>query len=347
MVQSGTKILMIRFSSLGDVTQALSVPTRLAELGFPSEIHWVTRQDMAPLIQGHPFVTKIWKLDRSSGIPGLFRLIAALRRENFTHIYDAHNNTRSHLISLFLRPPLHITRLFNPPLFIRKPQYRLKRFFLFKFRINLFRKPFSGQRDLLEPLSEWGLSENLPTVPQIYIEPGALKTAKKILQDKNISHDFVVLAPSAAYPLKRWPLTHFKELIALMPEQKFVCLGGKEDHFISELTEGFSDQVLNLSGQTNLQESAAIISLAKYVVSNDTGLLHISEQLGKRTAALMGPAPFGFPSRTETTKIFEIDLPCRPCSKHGQGPCVNPEFQKCLVDIKPDIVAKEIRRGDN
>jgi len=51
----------------------------------------------------------------------------------------------------------------------------------------------------------------------------------------------------------------------------------------------------------------------------------------------MGPAPFGFPSR-ETTKIMQLDLNCRPCSKHGQGPCVNEKYQRCLVDITPEQV---------
>lgn len=333
---------MIRFSSLGDVTQALSVASRLAQMGHPAEVHWVTRKDMAPLIEGHPFVTKIWKLDRSTGLKGLLQLIAALRRENFSHIYDAHNNTRSHLITMFLRPPLALTRIFNPPLYLRKSQKRWKRFLLFRFHINLFEKPFSGQRDLLEPLTQWGLSRDLPAPPQIFVHPPALKIAQKLLAEKNLSSDFIVLAPSAAYPLKRWPLEHFKKLIELLPNEKFVCLGGSQDHFIAELA---GDRAFDFSGRTNLQESAAVISLAKYVVSNDTGLLHISEQLGKKTAALMGPAPFGFPSRRETTTVFELDLVCRPCSKHGQGPCVNPEYQKCLRDIQPESVAQEILRG--
>ncbi len=341
MLQSGRKILLIRFSSLGDITQTLSVPTRLAEL--EGEVHWVTREDMAPLIEGHPFVKKIWKLKKNTGIKGLFLLIWQLKKERFSHIYDAHNNTRSHLISAFLRPPLALSRIFEPPLFIRKSQKRWKRFLLFRFHMNTFEKPFSGQRDLLEPLTEWGLSRDLPPTPQIFIQDTALARAKELLKQKNIS-SFVVLAPSAAYPLKRWPLDHFKKLIQILPDENFVCLGGKEDGFISELEKAAPSRVFNFAGLTSLQESAALISLAQFVVSNDTGLLHISEQLGKRTAALMGPAPFGFPSRRETTKIFELNLPCRPCSKHGQGPCVNPEFQKCLVDIRPEQVAIEVQK---
>jgi ADP-heptose:LPS heptosyltransferase len=100
---------------------------------------------------------------------------------------------------------------------------------------------------------------------------------------------------------------------------------------------------LNLAGKTSLQVSSGVVALSRAVISNDTGLLHVAEQLGKRTIALMGPAPFGFPSRP-TTKIMELNLSCRPCSKHGQGPCVNKEkFHKCLVDITPLQVAEQLR----
>ncbi len=79
MIQSRNKILIIRFSSFGDVTQALSIPSKLAELG-PSEIHWAIRQDLAPLLEGHPHIHKIWKLDRKTGLPGLWQLIRGLQK---------------------------------------------------------------------------------------------------------------------------------------------------------------------------------------------------------------------------------------------------------------------------
>ena len=341
MIQSrAPRILLIRFSSFGDVTQSLSIPTRLSELSPAHgglEVHWVTRKDMAPLLESHPHITKIWTLDKTEGIRGLWALIQDLKKAHFTHIYDAHNNMRSHLISWFLRPPLAVTRWFDPPLFLRKSQKIWKRLLLFRFRINTYEMPFSGQRDLLEPLTQWGLSKELPPAPQIVIAETALAQAKKQISFKS----FIALAPSAAYPLKRWPLEHFKKLIELSADQKFVCLGGPQDIFISDLVKSAPERVLDLSGKTSLSESAAILSLAKGLVTNDTGLLHVAEQLGKKTIALMGPAPFGFPSRP-STKIMELNLPCRPCSKHGQGPCVNTKLQRCLVDIGPEQVSNEM-----
>ncbi len=354
MIQARRKILIIRFSSFGDVTQALSIPSKLAELGeersgssdtavtAAPEIHWAIRQDLAPLLEGHPFIHKVWKLDRKTGLAGLWALIRSLQKERFSHIYDAHNNLRSHVMAWFLRPPLAFTRLFDPPLFVRKSQKRWKRFLLFRFRINTYEKPLSGQRDLLEPLQAWGLTRHSPPAPQLAIHSLALTKVRGLLNGMGVSN-FVALAPSSAFALKRWPLDHFKKLIALNPSETFVCLGGPEDTFINELVVVDPLRVFNLAGRLSLQESSAAVSLCRGLVTNDTGLLHVGEQLGKRTIALMGPAPFGFPSR-ESTRILELDLPCRPCSKHGQGPCVNEKYQRCLVDITPEQVTAEMQR---
>lgn len=326
------KILLIRFSSIGDVTQTLCVATRLSELG---ELHWATRIDMAPLLANHPSITKVWTLDRRDGITGLLRLMQALRKENFTHVYDAHNNMRSNLISFFLR-------VFSSVRFLQKSQKRWKRFLLFNFGKNLYEMPFSGQRDLLEPLTKWGLSIQAPAPPQIF--PGTKELNSIDLELKKVGFDlFVALVPSAAYPLKKWPEEYFKKLIEIMPSTKFVLLGSQHDKFLSNFVSISPDRVVNFAGRLSLMESVALIQRAQAVVANDTGPLHFAEQLGKKTLALMGPAPFGFPSRP-TTRVLELDLSCRPCSKHGQGPCTNEKYQRCLVDITPEQVKIELER---
>lgn len=126
-------------------------------------------------------------------------------------------------------------------------------------------------------------------------------------------------------------------------ELHFVVLGGPEDQFLKELEPIAPDRVICLAGQMDLLESARVVASSQALVANDTGLMHVAEQIGKPCVALMGPAPFGFPCR-ERTIVMELDLACRPCSKHGQGPCVNPEYQKCLRGIPPQDVVKQLRR---
>lgn len=331
------KFLIIRFSSFGDVVQTLSVPAALKKQYPGAEVHWITRKDMAPLLQNHPQIDRIWELDRKKGLKGLIQLCLKMRSEGFTHIYDAHNNMRSRVICWILRP----LGLFGiGPKFIRRSIRRWKRFLLFKFRINTFEMPFSGQRDLLEPLAPWGVSRIAPPSPQIYPSKDSLQKASEALGHFAGS---VALAPSAAFFLKRWPKEYWKELILLCPNQRFVLLGGPEDAFIEDIRDVAPERVLNLAGKCSLQVSAGVVAHSAALISNDTGLLHVAEQLGQRTIALMGPAPFGFPSRA-STRILEIDLKCRPCSKHGQGPCVNKfKYHQCLVDITPAQVATELK----
>lgn len=330
------KILVIRFSSFGDVLQTLSVAGRLGDSLHGAEVHWVTRQEFVPLIESHPRVKKVWSLKKGDGFFALLKLAWQLKKQKYTHIYDAHNNLRSHVLGWVLNGFLGWRMWTGRHKFLRRSIYRWRRFLLFRFRRNLFPKPFSGQFALLEPLAKWGLDISAPAPPQLILNGELSAKTRALIPDG----DFVALAPSAAFELKRWPLTHWRELISLLPEMKFVVLGGPEDIFLRELE--VPGRVFNLAGKLPLFESAQVIARSRALVSNDTGLMHVAEQIGKPCLALMGPAPFGFPSR-EATQVFELNLPCRPCSKHGQGPCINPEFQQCLRGIAPAKVAQGLR----
>lgn len=322
------KFLFIRFSSIGDVTQAVSIAAHIKNHFPHAEIHVLTKQEFAFLFDQNPAVHKVWTLQKTDGFKQILQLSQTLSKENFSHLYDSHNNLRSNIFYFLVRADHKLQRSL----------FRIKRFLLLQFRINLFEKPFSGQRDLLKPLEKWGIPFQLPVAPQIFLKQEAIHEANQILKAAHIEK-FYALVPSAAYELKRWPLSHFEKLIELNPDKKFVVLAGPTDHFTKPLSR--FPNVLNLTGQTSLMTSAALISKSEQVIANDTGLLHFSEQLGKPTIALMGPAPFGFPSRPSTV-ILQKDLACRPCSKHGQGPCRNSEYQACLTTITPHEVQKHL-----
>ncbi len=324
------KVLIIRFSSIGDVTQALSIPGLIKAYLPAAEIHFITREDLSSLAENNPHIARVWKLNRATGFRGLLKIIDDLREENFTYLYDAHNNLRSFLIRRLLRVPKTLVR----------PMHRFKRFLLIRFQKNLFEKPFSGQRDLLKPLEKWNLKFLLPNPPQLFLDSSSRDYADSIFAKYNLKNP-VVLAPSASYELKRWPLEYWNELVKNSPLQTFIVLAGPTDTFTKELN--VHPNVINLTGESNLTQSAALIDRSALLISNDTGLLHFAEQLGKPAIAFMGPAPFGFPSRP-TTLILERALDCRPCSKHGQGPCVNPSFQLCLRDIKPPEVIQKMNQ---
>jgi ADP-heptose:LPS heptosyltransferase len=337
------KTLILRFSSLGDVVQTLSVANNLHEAGH--EVHWAIRIDLAPLIQYHPSVSRVWPLERREGVMGLLNLYGQLRRENFDFVYDAHDSLRSNLIYWGLRIFPTLKQMGKERHFLKRPLQRIRRFIWIKYKKNWLKGPKEAQLQLLSPLKAWGVETSLPQGVQFAIDPKSREIVQAELEKYSLN-DFFVLCPSAAHELKRWPLEHWKKLILALPQIKFALLGGPKDKFLSELVEIDPDRVINFAGRLTLLESAAVIESGKVTITNDTGLMHISEQLRKPTFALMGPAPFGYPSLHQTTtKVFERNLPCRPCSRHGEGPCTNPSYQECLKSIRPLEIVEALKNA--
>lgn len=330
------KFLILRFSSFGDVLQSLSIAGKIQEKNPAAEIHWVTRADFISLLENHPAIQKIHAISRKSSLSDLWSLSKILAEQEYDVIYDAHNNLRSHLLVWFLKAHRMMSGRFSSAIFLRKSQKRWKRFLLFQFRKNYFQMPFSGQRDLLEALQKISYDVTLPAPPQLHLK----KNASLPL---TLPAQFVALAPSSAHQLKRWPIEYWDQLIAKNLHLQFVFLGGKEDLFIEEMHQRHPKNTINCAGQLSMLQSADVVQKSQLLITNDTGPLHLAEQLGHPAFALMGPAPFGFPSRP-STKIFQRDLKCRPCSKHGQKPCHNPFFHQCLRDITVEEIHRELHQ---
>ena len=315
------KLLVIRFSSFGDIVQAIAVPRAFLDAYPGSTIDWLTREDFASLVAEQDSISNVISFSRSDGLGGLIRLAILLSRARYTHIYDAHSNLRSTLLVLILR-----VLSIRSSIAVR-PKSRLRRFLFFKFRMRkVLPQPFRAADSYHRPLSKWGLPSTVPVGPQFRVSVGSIPDLPK---------PFVALAPSAAWEMKRWPVEHWRELIALMPETNFVLLGGPEDTFLTAL-EG--PRVLNLAGRVSLVETSRVIAAAALVISNDTGSLQVADQMERPTIALIGPTAFGYPSHS-TSIYIEKPLWCQPCSKDGRGRCVNDVYKRCLVELLPSLVA--------
>lgn len=328
------KVLIIRFSSFGDIVQCSSVVELIRQRFTSSELHWVTRKDFENLVKLNNGINKVWSLDKKTGFSGLVKLALELRREKFTHIYDAHNNLRSRILKLFLMSTLSF------PSLVTRSKDRWKRILLFNFRINTFPKPFIGIASYMAPLKKWGMTKG--DSPQLVRWTFSQETEKKIdllLSETAGTSRIIALVPSAAWEMKRWPLDHWKKLIQILPHAKFVVLGGKEDLFCQDLADVDPSRVFNLAGKLSLIESCRLVQKSALVISADTGLLHVADVLGVKALSLMGPTAFGF-TISSLIKTMEVDLPCRPCTKDGRGKCSQSVYQLCMVDITPASVAE-------
>lgn len=329
------KFLVIRFSSLGDIVQCLSSAAQIKKVHPNCQVHWAVRSDMSALVSHSADVDQVFELDRRQGFSGLIELALKLRQQKYTHIYDAHSNVRSHLLCWMLRPPL--LSLLSSVQFVRRPKSRLARWLLFKWRVNLFPQPFRGALSYLTPLKPWGIDTSAER--QVLHLAATAKT--EALGDQ--LSKAILLAPSAAWDNKRWPIQHWKQLISLLPDHTFFLLGGPEDTFCQEIAESAPERVTNLAGALNWEESAFCIQQGQALVSGDTGLFHIADLLGKPTVGLIGPSAFGYPSRS-SSEVVEIELKCKPCSKDGRDPCSHAEIKHCMVAITPESVKKSLEK---
>ena len=323
MTREIKKLLIIRFSSIGDIVQAMSVIPSLKE----HEIHWATKTEFSDLVSLSSEVKKVWKVSKREGIIGLISLAIKLRKEGFDIIYDAHSNLRSHILKILMFR-------FNTKFILRKKE-RLKRLLLFKFNKNYLPNPYRGMKSFLAPLKQ---SKIIPN--KIKISCRLNLKSKRI--DSIIKYEsFIALAPSAAWEMKRWPEEKWIELIEKMPNKKFIILGGPHDQFCQTLEELFPDRVQSFAGNSSLIESFYLISKSKFVVSGDTGMIHMADLLDKEGVLLLGPTAFGY-TTGQSIQIVEVDLSCRPCTKDGRGKCHNNIYKRCMQDISVEQVLDKI-----
>lgn len=331
------KILIVRFSSIGDIIQCMSVSGGIKQRFPDSQLHWVTRSDMASLLRIDSRIDRIWEYDRKTGLTYFIKLAFALRKEGFTHVYDAHSNIRSNILKVVF------LATFSRCKWVTRYKNRIKRLMLFQFGVNLFPKPFKAFESFQKPLAKWGI-HHFPQLTHNVSFPWAVEDKVDGLLGEGLvgSSQWIALVPSAAWELKRWPVGYWQQLVRLLPDHKFVVLGGPADTFCEEIRSVAPDRVLNLAGKTSLLESFYVIYRSPYVVSGDTGFLHAADLFDKPGAAIIGPTAFGFTSG-EKMKVMQVDLPCRPCTKDGNVKCKLKEHKKCIMDVRPEWVAEEIK----
>jgi heptosyltransferase-2 len=310
------KALIIRFSSFGDIVQSAFAAKALGKQNYSVDL--ITKDEFRNAFSSGDFgFTNVLGFSKSSTIGNLWRLTGFAAEQDYALIYDAHNNQRSLLFKflLCLRSPKFLFRL------KKRSKFRFKRFLLFKFRINKFPKPFKGAESFLDPLD------------LKIVDSNSLKSESKR----------VLLAPSAAWDLKKWPEDKWIELAReLQSDHEVAFLGGPSDDFIGSLHRAVPGSV-NLAGLLSWSQTISEIKKAKAIISGDTGVLHVADFFGVPSVALMGPSAFGFPSRKSSQVIFK-DLPCQPCSKDGRGECKIKETKKCLTSIEASEVIQKLKK---
>ena len=316
------KILVIRFSSIGDIVLTTPVFRCIKKQLPDAEVHLITKSSFKIVTANNPYIDHFFYLDDD-----LTSVIKELKKQKYDCIVDLHNNTRSYRIKRALRKKTFTINKLN-----------IEKFLLTNLNINIMPAEHITTRSL-DTVASLGVVDDGMGLD--YFIP-----VKDIVKEHDIptSHSagFITIVIGATYNTKKLPVNKLQELCYKI-DHPVILLGGKEDNSDAEMIASVDPvKVYNACGKFNLNESADLVRQSKLVVSHDTGLMHIAAALQKpiisiwgNTTPVFGMYPYyGTSSDKQFDTVEVTGLRCRPCSKIGYQQCPMEHF-KCME--KQDI----------
>lgn len=313
------KILVIRFSSIGDIVLTTPILRCLSQQ-LQAELHFLTKAVYSPLLKLNPHISKIHTIDKSLDV-----IIPVLKACSFDYVIDLHKNIRSKKIVASLRVKTFTLykRSVDRWLLVHMKIDRLK-------GNHIVDRYFSAVHSLNVRNDGKGLDFFLPTTQE---------------QSFDLPNEYVVLVIGSKHKTKDLPV-HLMNSVLKEMDSPVVLIGGKE-HASTANKIVSPNSLYNLVGKTSLLDSAAIINNAKLVISPDTGMLHIAAALTKPLIAIYGStsSSLGFipymPGKEHLYKIVEdSSLACRPCTKMGRDSCPKTHYN-CMNNLNYHTIVEK------
>jgi len=282
---------------------------------FPGcSVHFLTKNNYVPLLQMNMAIDLILSVETDDRK----KQINEIRKEKYDLIIDLQNNLRSRFLTLFINSRVK-----------RYKKNNIKKFLLIITKINLLKNSPRIFQKYLRTIEIYLKNEDYE------FETSELEFDKKPL----IKGDYIVVSPCSRHFTKTYPKEKFVQILNNFSEQKFVLVGANDkiERKICNYIETNTNNVMNYCGKLNFEMLANVIYLSKSVISNDSGVMHFAEVLGKSVFAFFGSSvkEFGFFPNLPESRVFEVkDLKCRPCSHIGKKDCPKKHF-KCMNDIIP------------
>jgi len=314
------KLLIIRFSSIGDIILTTPVIRCVKQQLSGAEIHFLTKQQNLPLLEANPYIDKLYSISEK-----IDEIIPELKKENYDQVIDLHKNFRSKGVILKLQKP---STSFN--------KINIEKWLIVNLKINRLPKIhivdrcFQAVEKLDVKNDNLGLDYFIPSKDQVTIK------------SLPVFHQagFIGWVIGAKFNTKVYPEEKIIEACK-RTDKPIVLLGGLEDAEKGErIKNEVGDTIYNSCGKLNINQSASLIKQAEKIITNDTGLMHIAAAFKKEIISLWGNTipEFGMfpymPGNENQSHIFEVKgLSCRPCSKLGYKKCPKGHF-KCMNELE-------------
>ena len=319
-----TKVLVIRFSSIGDIVLTTPVIRCLKKQLQDAEVHFLTKKSFLPIVQNNPNIDKIYSIEKD-----VAEVVEELKKEKYDFIVDLHHNLRTMQVKRALKaksasfPKLNIEKWLVVNLKINKLP-----------NVHIVDRYFETVKSLGVKNDEAGLDYFIPKQDEI-----DLSSLPQLHRNGYIA--FVI---GAKHYTKQLP-EHKIISICKKINAPIVLLGGPEDsEKAKNIEQAVGVNIYNACGKYNINQSASLIKQAKKVITHDTGLMHIASAFKKDIISVWGNTipEFGmYPYKPGAgSHLMEIKgLSCRPCSKLGFKACPKKHFN-CMEKQDEEQIVK-------
>ncbi len=312
------RILLIRFSSIGDIVLTSPVVRCLA-LQTDAELHFLTKKAYAGILENSPYLHKVHTIKKE-----VTEVLPALKQLDFDYIIDLHKNLRS----LRVRTALSAKTFSFDKLNVQK-------WLLVNLKINRMPEVHIVDR-YMETVANLGVKNDGKGLDYFMPKNTVLPP------DFPKSGTYTAFAIGAAHATKRMPANKIIEICQDI-NRPVVLLGGPGDAETGEqIAASAGSHVVNYCGKLSLHQSALAVKNADRVITHDTGMMHIAAAFKKKIISVWGSTvpEFGMtpylPEGEGLSVIAEVkNLPCRPCSKIGYAECPRGHF-KCMKEVTVD-----------
>lgn len=338
---SSKTILIIQTAFIGDTILASHFARAVKDQYPNSKIHFFLRKGNESVIVGLPTIEKVWIWDKEGGkTKNLIKLIMELRQIKFDMVFNLHRHFNSGLVSALMKSSFKAGFEQNP----------LSFFYTHKVNHLIPHKSLSGvwhevQRNL-QLLQKAEPTLDIGDNSKIYKPELPLQEKHHLKVAPYTEGNYFVVAPASVWFTKAWSEHKYRELTQeLAKTGKVFFIGAGTDKELCDRISSGIENTVNLCGQLNLLDSAALMKKARRVFVNDSAPLHLASCVNAKTTAIFCSTvqEFGYTPLADDSVVVDVGnaLTCRPCGLHGYKACPLGHF-KCSEDIEVKKVLSTI-----